>query len=202
MRIINEILEWPAEEGHQTTSVLFPSLLAGEPGRYLENSVLTKSREAGDNANLPLDLRQTAFCLPTRALEVLAHRCRLVAKPQATAHSRDSTLAPLLSPAVPGVSGQRSQEGACLLSHCSSALPLCRTRWVESPQGAIFSPHIVSFPPARYKMYLFFLEAWADYFLLRVLCLHFVNRARSFGPGRHHFEKIAPGIKRQKHFKN
>lgn len=94
MRRINEILEWPAEGGHETTSRLFPSLLAREPRRYLENAVLTKPHEAGHNSSLPLDSQQNTFCLPTRALEVLAHRCHLVAKLQA-ASSRDSVLAPL-----------------------------------------------------------------------------------------------------------
>lgn len=58
-----------------------------------------------------------------------------------------------------------------------------------------FSHHAVSFPPAKYKMYLFFLEAWADYLLLWVPCPHFVNRLRAFGTGRHHSEKTAPSIR-------
>lgn len=74
-------------------SVFFPSLLAREPRRYLENSVLAKPREAG-HTSLPFDSQHNTFCLPTRALEVLAHRCHLVAKPRA-ADSKDIVLAPL-----------------------------------------------------------------------------------------------------------
>lgn len=104
-------MEWPAEGGHETTSPLFPSLLAREPRRYLENAVLTKPREAGHNSSLPLDSRQNTFCLPTRALEVLAHRCHLVATLQA-ACSRDSVLAPLTY----GARGVRTETTGGILS--------------------------------------------------------------------------------------
>lgn len=67
----------------ETKPHLFCSFLCwpgnlGDIWRYLENSVLTKPCEKGHSASLPLDSQQT-FCLLSRALEDLAHRCCLVA---------------------------------------------------------------------------------------------------------------------------
>lgn len=58
-----------------------------------------------------------------------------------------------------------------------------------------FFHSIQFFFTSQVKMYLSFLESWADYFLLSVPCLHFVNRARDFDPGWQHFEKTAPSIR-------
>ena len=135
-------MEWPAEGGHEITSVLFPSLLAREPRRHLENSVLTKPREAGHNASLPLDSQQNPLCLPTGALEVLAHRCHLVAKLQA-ARSRDSMLAPLTY----GARGVRTETTGGILSPLR--LLIC-IAFVQNKMGR------VSTKSCRFTPYSFF----------------------------------------------
>lgn len=186
-RRINEILEWPAEGGHKTTSGLFLSLLAREPRIYSENSVLTKPHEASHNASLPLNLHQSSFCLPTRALEVLAHRCHPIAKLQA-APIRNSMLAPL-------------SYGAPLRTETTGEiLPPLRllicTAFVQKKIGRIytksnfFTPYSF-FYTSKVQNVPFLLEPWADYFLLWVPCLHSVNRVR--WPKQSSFWKDSPG---------